>query len=157
MKQSIASICRKGLSFAEILWAVVIMGFIIVTVTSVFNGLLVSSKKTEKKIVATNLAIKQMENIKLMGFTDIVVPKVFDGKTNYGEQNTGSILYFPPYPYPQPGPLYEIIDGVKYYFKITTSYVPSTGNNLIDIIITVYWEEKNTGNNSISLELYKAR
>jgi len=43
-----------------------------------------------------------------------------------------------------------------YYYKIKTSYVPNTGDKLISILVTVYWEESEyEGKNSVTLELYR--
>ena len=146
-----------ALSLIEILWAVVILSIITVTVTGVFTGILVSSKKSEKFVVATNLAASQMDCVKLMGSFDIPSTITLDGKFDKGVDPDGNGAYFPPHP-PYPYLLQENVDGVTYYYKITTSFVSGTGNKLLRILITVYWDDKNNeGKNFVTLEMFKRK
>jgi prepilin-type N-terminal cleavage/methylation domain-containing protein len=148
---------KKGFSLIEVLLAVTLLAVIIVTVTGVFTGILISSKKSDKFFVATNLATKEMENIKLMSFDDIstCTPITLDGKTQQGV--SAGKGYFPPYP-PQPANLMEKVNGVTYYYNISTSYVAGTGNELMKITVKVYWDEKeNEGKNYITLQILKAK
>ncbi len=150
---------KKALSLAEIVWAVAILGVIIILVVGVFTNILVSSRKSEKLLVATNLAAKQRDFIKLMGFQEIPAGLTWDGKGGGAARMDpdGNGVFFPPCP-PPPGPLSETIDGIVYYYKITTEYVSGTGNNLISILITVHWDETgNEGKNFITLEMFKTK
>ncbi|MEQ8169441.1 MAG: type II secretion system protein [Candidatus Eremiobacterota bacterium] len=152
---------KKAFSLIEVIWGVLILSIIIVSVTGIFTGILVSTKKSEKLVVATNLAQKQLEYIKLMGFSDIPtsLPMDLDGRNN-GVKATGtSGHYFPAFPVP-PEPLREVVDGVTYYYRIQVkdlSGVP--GRGLVSITVTVYWDQadENSGKNFVSLELYKAQ
>ena len=147
---------KKGLTLIEILWSVVLLAIIIVTVTGVLTGIVATSKKSDKLVTATNLAQKQLEYLKLVGFENIPVPVDMDGRTDMGTLHNGS--YFPPYPPNQPAYLQEIVDGVLYYYKINTSYVSGSNNNLISIKVKVYWDDPNgKGKNSVKLELFKVR
>lgn len=144
----------KGFSLIEILWAVAILSILIVTVTGIFTGLLLSSKKNNKLVTATGLAEKQLEYIKLLSSTDIPINSVYDGSVQVGD-NIHDDVYFPPYP-PQPAFLREFVEGIMYYYKIETSYVPDTGDKVINIKVTVYWDvNQNEGENYVTLVLYK--
>lgn len=151
---------KKAFSLAEILWAVALLGVVIVTITGVFTGIFISSKKNDKLISAISLATKEKEYIKLMGSSDIPVSaseQTFDGKISSSVDPDGNGVFFPPYP-AHPAPLYLTVNGVKYYYKITTSYVPSTGDKLINIVITVYWDDtENAGKNFVSIEMFKEK
>jgi type II secretory pathway pseudopilin PulG len=150
---------KKAFSLIEVIWGVLILAIIIVTVTGIFTGILVSTKKSEKLVVATNLAQKQLEYIKLMGFTVIPPrPVDIDGRNN-GVTATGSAgKYFPSFPEP-PAPLREVVDGITYYYRIQAKDINGTGSKLVGITVTVYWDQNagdNSGKNFVTLELYKA-
>lgn len=145
---------KKGFSLAEVIWGVLILSIIIVTVTGIFTGILVSSKKSNKFVVATGLAEKQIEYIKLMGGGDIPVDTSYDGAVQQGDLIHDDV-YFPPYPL-QPAFLKETVDGITYYYKIDTAFVPDTGDRLMSITVQVYWEESDyEGKGSVTFELYK--
>jgi len=147
---------KKAFSLVEVLLGVVLLSIIIITVTGIFTGVLVSSKKSTKFIVATNLAEKQIEYIKLMGGGDIPVNMTFDGAAQQAELIHDDV-YFPPLP-PHHGFLKEKIDGINYYYLIDTKYVPDTGDQLISISVKVYWDETNYGGKgSVTFEIFKAR
>jgi len=150
---------KKALSLAEIVWAVAILGVIIILVVGVFTNILVSSRKSEKLLVATNLAAKQRDFIKLMGFQEIPAGLIWDGKTGGPARvdPDGNGVFFPPCP-PPPGPLNETIDGITYYYRVSTEYINGTGNNLMSILITVHWDEADSnGKNFVTLEMFKTR
>jgi len=150
---------KKAFSLIEVIWGVLILSIIIVSVTGIFTGILVSTKKSEKLVVATNLAQKQLEYIKLMGFSDIPASLPVDLDGSKGNTATGTPgHYFPAFPVP-PAPLKEDVDGVTYYYRIQAKDISGTGN-LVSITVTVSWDQiagENSGKNFVTLELYKAK
>jgi type II secretory pathway pseudopilin PulG len=154
---------KKAFSLIEIIWGVLILAIIIVTVTGIFTGILVSTKKNEKVVVATSLAQRQLEYIKLMGVSDIPtpLPLEIDGRLASGKTVLCNSKYFPPYPdsHGQPTVLRESVDGSTYYYDLKVKDVPGTGSgNLLSIVITVSWDQKeNEGKNFVTLELYKSK
>ena len=146
-------------SLIEALWGVLILSILIITVTGIFTGILTSTKKSEKLVVATNLAQKQLEYIKLMDFSDIPCPRDFDGRNSGITGIEFKSSYFPPYPEGQPAPLKEVVDGITYYYRVQTRDVTGTGK-LIGVVVSVYWDKNiadTSGKNFVMLELYKAQ
>jgi len=145
---------RKGFTLAEILWAVVIMGVIIVMVTSVFTGILMASRKNEKTVVAMNLAQKMVENLKEVRYNDISSADVTAGKewdgTILNNVTFGSKTL----------QLKETVDSTRYYYKLKTSwvYAPSGEKTAIkSVLVSVLWDAtENEGKYYVTLELYKS-
>jgi prepilin-type N-terminal cleavage/methylation domain-containing protein len=140
---------RKGFTLAEILWAVVIMGFIIVMVTSVFTGILMASRKNEKTVVSMNLAQKMVEYLKEVRYNDILTTDCDTGRewdgTVLNNVTFGSKTL----------QLKETVDNTRYYYKIKTSWVTPT--KIKSILVTVLWDAtENEGKYCVTLELYKS-
>ena len=140
---------KKGFTLAEVLWAVVIMGFIIVMVTSIFTGILMASRKNEKTIVSMNLAQKMVEYLKEVRYNDIL-----SGDCDSRKEWDGTVLNNITFG-SKTLQLKETVANTRYYCKIKTSWVGST--KIKSILVTVLWDAtENEGKYYVTLELYKS-
>jgi type II secretory pathway pseudopilin PulG len=127
---------RRGLSLAETVLAVGLVGVAVLSLLLVFTNGMRLLTQSGQMTVATDIGREFMEQVRANGAA-LVVPGVYDSRQgDAADVSTG----FPPYPYIPAAPL-KRAKG-EYYLVVTadnTGLPPST----VAVKVEVYWNDSN--------------
>lgn len=142
----------RGLSFMELMIGLGLLAFIVFSIGILIPLSQVRIKNVTDRDTAYSLADNMLENIRALGFNDIITDKTYSGER---PANEGTYYQYPPPPYPStvvtnyyPGQHNTIISRqVEYKFTVTATPAKDKSGaeigNLKKVVVSVFWRQRN--------------